>query len=301
MDKNALVFDIQKFCIHDGPGIRTNIFFKGCTLKCSWCANPESQSFEPELFVNKVKCIGCGNCVEACLNGTISEKDGQLIFDRTECVNCGKCVEVCHSDARKLYGEEYTIEEMITEADKDRPFYETSGGGVTFSGGEPALWPDHVREIAKHFSEEGISTAIETCGYAPWENYEKFIDYIDLVMFDVKIWDPEKHKEYCGASNELVFENLKKISKNNNTVIRMPIVPGINDSEEEIRSIAEYIKSLDTIETIHILAYHNMATGKYDGLGKTYALPDVEPPTDEHMQSIKTVIEEYGFIVKIGG
>ena len=301
MKNNSLLFDIQKFCIHDGPGIRTNIFFKGCSLKCSWCANPESQSFKPELFVNNAKCIGCGNCMKTCPNHAFSEKNGKQVFDREKCLVCGKCTRTCHAGARKLYGKEYTIEEIIKEAEKDEVFYENSGGGITFSGGEPALWPDHVGEIAEYFYKKGISTAIETCGYAPWKNYERFIEYISLVMFDIKIWDARKHERYCGASNDLIFENLKKISEIADTMIRIPIIPSVNDSENELHSVAEYLKSFETINRIHLLAYHNYALGKYEGLDKAYELDNVEPPSQEHMKKIKELFESYDFSVKIGG
>lgn len=301
MKSTPYVFDVQKFCIHDGPGIRTNIFFKGCALNCKWCANPESQSFEKDLFINAAKCIGCMKCSQACMNGAFYERNSQCMFDRSKCVSCGECVKVCYAGARKIYGKEYDVEDLIEEVESDETFYRTSGGGVTFSGGEPALCPDYVEIIAKYFQDKKISTAIETCGYAPWENYKRILPYIDYVLFDIKIWDSEKHKKYCGKSNELIFENLDKIVKTNNVTIRMPIIPEINDSEEELRSIGEYVKSLGKVNKIHILAYHNMATGKYDGLGREYTLPDIMPPTDEHMKWIKSVFEEYGLSVKIGG
>ena len=303
MSNKALVFDIQKFSVHDGPGIRTIVFMKGCPLHCEWCANPESQNFQPELLFYPDKCIGCGKCAEVCEMGCFpAMENGEIRFDRDKCVNCCKCAEVCYAEARHQSGDWMSLDEIKEAVDKDIVFYRNSGGGITFSGGEAMCFPEVVRDLAKYYKEEQqVSTAIETCGYVAWENYEQVIPYLDLVMYDLKCMNDERHMRYTGGSNKRILENLEKISKSVDTIVRIPIIPSVNDSEEDIDAFGTYIRDLGTIRTIHILAYHNYGMGKYEALGRNYQLKDLEAPSDEHMQEIKEQLEGYGFEVNIGG
>lgn len=302
MDKKVLVFDIQKFSVHDGPGIRTIVFFKGCPLHCQWCANPESQGFAPELLVYPDKCIGCGKCVDVCEAGCFAVKGEEIIFDRSKCIQCCRCAEVCYAESRRQSGKFMTLDEIKEEVDKDMVFYKNSGGGITFSGGEAMCFPEAVKELAKYYKKQGVSTAIETCGYASWENYQAVLPYLDLVMFDLKILDDEKHKQYTGGSNARILENVKKISKNVKTVIRIPIVPTVNDAKGDIDAFGAFISGLKPeISTIHILPYHNFGLNKYYALGKDYPLDVIKAPSDEHMNEIKAQLEDYGFTVVIGG
>lgn len=298
-----LIFDIQKFSVHDGPGIRTIVFFKGCPLRCQWCANPESHEFEPQLLLYPTKCIGCGKCVTVCEFGCFSLNDNkEVVFNRTKCIQCCKCSKTCYAESRRQSGKAMTIEEIIKEVDKDMVFYKNSGGGITFSGGEAMCFPEVVYELAKYYKDKGVSTAIETCGCVDWENYEKVLTYMDLVMFDLKIIDNEKHIIYTGGSNKQILENMKMISKIVNTIVRIPIIPTINDSKKEIDDFGKFISEMKgNINTIHILPYHNLGINKYHSLGKKYLLEDLEVPSEEHMDEIKAHLEGYGFNVIIGG
>ncbi|MDO4556372.1 MAG: glycyl-radical enzyme activating protein [Lachnospiraceae bacterium] len=303
MKKGALIFDVQKFSIHDGPGIRTIVFFKGCPMHCEWCANPESQVYCPELLVYPDKCISCGKCVEVCESGCyISGEDGTVVFDRTNCTSCGKCAEKCYAKAHILSGEYMTVDEIKEEVDKDIVFYKNSGGGITFSGGEALCMPEVVAELAKYYQEQDVNTAIETCGFAPWESFEQVLPYLDLVMFDLKIMDDEKHIKYTGESNKQILENLRNVCALVNTVIRIPIIPTINNSKEDIDAFGEFVSTLkDHVHMIHILPYHSYGLGKYKALGREYTLSDIEAPSDEQMEEIKQQLEGYGFTVQIGG
>ena len=229
-------------------------------------------------------------------------ENGEIRFDRDKCVNCCKCAEVCYAEARHQSGDWMSLDEIKEAVDKDIVFYRNSGGGITFSGGEAMCFPEVVRDLAKYYKEEQqVSTAIETCGYVAWENYEQVIPYLDLVMYDLKCMNDERHMRYTGGSNKRILENLEKISKSVDTIVRIPIIPSVNDSEEDIDAFGTYIRDLGTIRTIHILAYHNYGMGKYEALGRNYQLKDLEAPSDEHMQEIKEQLEGYGFEVNIGG
>ncbi len=303
MDSKVLVFDIQKFSVHDGPGIRTIVFFKGCPLRCKWCSNPESQNFESELMIYPDKCVGCCRCAEVCEAGCFIKGDkGGISYDRNKCINCGKCAEICYAEARRMSGKLMSIEEIKNEVDKDLVFYRNSGGGITFSGGEAMCFPETVRELAKYYKEvQGISTAIETCGCVAWESYEKVLPYMDLIMFDLKCIDDEKHIKYTGGSNKQILQNVRRIAKLADTVIRIPIIPTLNDSREDIDAFGKFIKELETVNVIHILPYHDLGLSKYAALGRNYMLKDIKTPSDEHMQNIKKQFERYGFEVNIGG
>ena len=262
---NAMIFDIQRNSFVDGPGIRTTVFFKGCNLKCAWCHNPESQSAKPQIMFYKDKCSGCGKCLEVCPNNL------------EKCDFCGRCEIFCASDARKVCGREYTVDEVFSEVIKDKAFYDNSGGGVTFSGGECMLQIDFLCEILEKCKENGIHTAVDTAGNVPWEYFERILKYTDLFLYDIKLFDREKHKQYTGADNKVILDNLKKLFEGGASVwIRIPVIPGANDTEEEMRKIKEFLKPYSPLK-IELLCYHKMGEHKYDALNMQmtqFSVPD---------------------------
>ena len=261
----AIIFDIQRNSFVDGPGIRTTVFFKGCNLKCAWCHNPESQSAKPQIMFYKDKCSGCGKCLEVCPNNL------------EKCDFCGRCEIFCASDARKVCGREYTVDEVFSEVIKDKAFYDNSGGGVTFSGGECMLQIDFLCEILEKCKENGIHTAVDTAGNVPWEYFERILKYTDLFLYDIKLFDREKHKQYTGADNKVILDNLKKLFEGGASVwIRIPVIPGANDTEEEMRKIKEFLKPYSPLK-IELLCYHKMGEHKYDALNMQmtqFSVPD---------------------------
>ncbi|RLC60937.1 MAG: glycyl-radical enzyme activating protein [Chloroflexi bacterium] len=298
----APVFDIQRFSVHDGPGIRTLVFLKGCGLRCPWCSNPESQLSQPQLMLYPEKCIGCHKCLEVCEFGAIFVEGEQLHYNRQLCRACGKCAEVCPAEARKLVGKYVDVDYVIKEIEKDALFYRNSGGGVTFGGGEPALFPEFVKAISTECRKRGINVAIETCGYAPWRNLKTIAASVDLIMFDLKHMDAHTHRKLCGHSNKLILDNLEKLCTlgGNEIIVRMPIIPGLNDEEENIHNTAEFVLSLGgAISRIELLPYHKFGIKKYERLGMLYQIEDVEVPSDEHMIAIRKIMEKYGLHVKI--
>jgi len=303
--KNATVtiFDIQKFSIHDGPGIRTLIFFKGCPLRCLWCSNPEGQLTEKELVYIEERCVHCFRCLETCPNGAIYIKDNRPLIDKQKCTLCGGCLKTCYSEALKLYGSDMDIELIMVEIRKDALFYKNSGGGVTFGGGEPLLWPDFIADLAERCKKEGIHTAIETCGAVPWSNIETVIPATDLFLYDLKHMDPKNHENFCGQSNDKIIENLQNLSRERKAevIVRIPIIPGYNDDKENIITMAKFISGLGTIKKIHILSYFKYHLKKYEWLGRDYLLEGLQPPSDEKMNEIKMLIEKQGLKVSIGG
>ncbi|MBE6750747.1 MAG: glycyl-radical enzyme activating protein [Ruminococcaceae bacterium] len=275
----ATIFDIQRNSFVDGPGIRTTVFFKGCNLKCAWCHNPESQSFEPQMMFYRDKCTGCGKCLEKCPNKLES------------CDLCGKCEMYCPAEARKVCGKEYTVDEVLKEVIKDKLFYENSGGGVTFSGGECMLRIDFLLEILKKCKENGIHTAVDTAGHVNFERFEKILPYTDMFLYDFKIFDSEKHKTYVGVGNELILENLKKLLELGAKIrIRIPVMAGVNDSVEEMNQIKEFLYSHGKPDLVELLPYHAMGENKYRAIG-------LEPqtfkaPTKEEMKVLREVFSE---------
>ena len=252
----ATIFDIERNSFVDGPGIRTTVFFKGCNLKCAWCHNPESQDFKPQMMFYKDKCKGCGKCKEICPT-------------TDNCMLCGKCCIYCPVDARKVCGKEYTVDEVFSEIIKDKSYYENSGGGVTFSGGECMLQIDFLLEILKKCKENGIHTAVDTAGYIPFEKFERILPYTDLFLYDIKLFDDEKHKKYVGVSNGLILENLKKLFKTGAKVwIRIPVIADVNDSIEEIEKIKDFLLEYGKVEKVELLPYHAMGENKYGAIGK---------------------------------
>lgn len=257
------VFDIQRNSYVDGPGIRTTVFFKGCNLRCEWCHNPEGQSFEQEMLFYKDKCIGCGKCVEKCPTGGIS--------DKAKCAFCGKCELYCPNDARRICGKEYDIDELMTELCKDRAFYEKSGGGITCSGGECMLQTDALSELLSACKDQDLNTAVDTAGNVPWSSFEKVLPFADMFLYDIKAITPQLHKKYTGVGNELILDNLKRLFKAQKRIwIRVPVIGGVNDTSEEIKKIADFLRPYSP-EKVELLPYHSMGEGKFKALGKTAA------------------------------
>jgi len=304
MDMEATIFDVQKFNVHDGLGLRTLIFMKGCPLACIWCSNPESQSITPELLFYEEKCIRSNKCFEVCPTHAIVQKENRLVLDKSLCSLCGKCVEACYAGAWQMSGRVVDEDYILKEIEKDVPFYKSSGGGVTFSGGEPLLHADFIKSVASRCQSEGINVAIETCGYVPWKNFEKVLGNVDLVMFDIKHMDPKIHKKLCGRSNLSILRNLRNLSQRGDVevIVRFPVIPGLNDSDDNINDTARFVASLNgNIKRVEVLPYHNYGENKYRRLGKTYLLKGLASPSDEYMQAIKSTMEGYGLNVQIGG
>jgi len=293
------IFDVKKFSIHDGPGIRTTIFFKGCPLACLWCHNPESQSREPELIFWESRCIKCGACREACGPGAIA---ADLTVNAEKCTLCGDCVAACYAEAREMVGQKMTAAQVMAEIERDVPFYDESEGGVTFSGGEPLAQPDFLLSLLQACQERDIHTAVDTCGFAPWPVLDTIRKYVDLFLYDLKLMDEAQHRRFTGASNELIFSNLRALSeRGHNIFLRVPIVPGVNDSDEHVRRMGAFAAALPHLKQVDVLPYHHIAAEKYQRLGKPYELPASHPPSDERMAKIVQILQEFGLQVKIGG
>ncbi len=312
---SGLVCNIQRFSLHDGPGIRTTVFLKGCTLRCFWCHNPESIRLTQELRLYPDRCIGCGACVEVCPTGAQGlSPEGELQFDRERCQACGACVEVCFAGARELSARRMTVPEVVAEVLQDRAFYESSRGGVTLSGGEPALQPEFSYEILAQCREAGVHTAIETAANVRWENLARLMPVTDMVMMDLKQMDPQKHRWATGASNALLLANARRLVETGKPIIfRTPVVPTVNDTPEEIAAIAAFVREMvllrrargdadgdgvgeDTI-TLELLPFHRLAGDKYRSLGLDYRATDLEPPTHEVMEALTATAAEQGITV----
>lgn len=301
MEKTAPVFNIQKFCTHDGSGIRTTVFLKGCNMRCQWCANPESLERNPQLLFYQDKCKGCGDCINLCSESAITIEDGKIVQNRELCINCGKCAEACFFDARALLGKERGVSEVFEEIKKDKLFYDTSGGGVTFSGGEPMLHIDFIEEITEKCRAEGIHVVAETCGCFP-EGIADRAAVVDEMLFDLKLIDEEKHYRYCGCTNRKILNNFKRACRLTKVQPRIPIIPGINDTKEDIELLAGFLKECGAeFPTLHILPYHNLGACKYLALGMDYALDDLPVPDNTYMGKVKKEFESYGFSIRIGG
>ena len=281
----ATIFDIVRNSFVDGPGIRTTVFFKGCNLRCAWCHNPESQAAQPQMMFYKNKCTDCGKCKEKCPNHL------------EQCGLCGKCTLYCPNDAREICGREYTVDEIMREVIKDVHFYENSGGGVTFSGGECMLRIDFLEEILKECKKNGIHTAVDTAGHVPFERFERIVPYTDLFLYDIKCYDSDKHKRYTGVGNELIMENIKKLLATDRSVwVRIPIIPTVNDSEEEMRNIKEFLVSCGYPEKVELLPYHVLGEHKYAATGR-----QVQPfsvPDNEKMTLLKNIFCKTEFPIK---
>lgn len=294
--KGLVVSSIERYAVFDGPGIRTLVFLKGCPLRCLWCDNPESQKIKSQIFLISDKCIGCGQCLTTCPQGaTTLSKTGEIKINRKLCTGCGKCVETCYAGARVVIGKYMTVRHVLEEIMKDSIFYRRSSGGVTLSGGEPLMQAESAREILRGCSERNIHTALETSGYADWESVKAILEYVDLVFLDIKHMDSFAHRKFTGVPNELILENAKNISLLKiPMIIRVPIIPGYTDSEENIKATAKYVVGLRTVNKIELLAYHGYGELKYERLGSRYRLKNLKPPSKERMERLKEIVESYG-------
>lgn len=304
MEKPNIV-NIQKYSIHDGDGIRTTVFFKGCALRCWWCHNPESQSYEKEPMINYEKCTDCGACQKHCSHGAIKFENGHFVTDASKCVGCAECTDFCILNNREVCGTQYEIKDLMKIIDKDKDFYEQSGGGVTLSGGEVMSAPiEYLETLCKRIKAKGYDLCIDTCGFAPTENYVRIAPYVDTFLYDIKVIDDEIHKKYVGQSNELILKNLETINElGANINIRIPIVVPVNDDDKSIADIIQYLKDKNIqVSRVNLLPYHNTGSSKYEKLRRPYLAKDCQVPSKDKMEKIKSEFEKNGFSnVKIGG
>ncbi len=300
MNSNTII-NIQKYSVHDGPGIRTTIFFKGCPLKCWWCHNPETQNKNHEIMFFEERCTACGVCVKRCPQNAIEINGNYPVVDENKCLLCGKCTDFCPNNAREYVGRDVTVQELMKEIIKDEVFYDESGGGVTFSGGEPLIYADFLNEVLKKCKDRGIHTTVDTSGCVPWESLEKVADKVDLFLYDIKLMNNAKHIKYIGVENVDILENLKKLSdKGCRIFIRMPIIAGVNDDNEHIDEAIKFLSHINT-DQVNLLPYHKMGMDKYRRLKMIYKLSGMEKPSDERMEEIADKFKKSGIKIKIGG
>lgn len=289
-----LIFDIKRYAIHDGPGIRTTVYLKGCPLSCAWCHNPEGQSALPEIIFWEQRCIHCNACRQVC------PQDADLFS--TACTRCGQCVLVCPAKAREMIGRPMSVQEVVDEIERDTIFYDQSGGGVTFSGGEPLAQPDFLGALLLACQEHEIHTAVDTSGFAPAETVRRLSPAVDLFLYDLKLMDDQAHRHYTGVSNQRILDNLALlVDLDKPVIVRIPIVPGITDGKENISALGHYIAELAGIQQVDILPYHRAGSDKYGRLQLGYSLAKVQPPTTEQMTVIASRLKAMGLNVTIGG
>ncbi len=298
---NGTIFNIQHYCVHDGPGVRTGVFFKGCPLRCRWCANPESNELRPQLMYDALKCIGCGYCVDACPTGAVLPTSGPVKQDRSRCTGCGLCVTACRTSAREIAGRTVSADEVMKEIRMDALFY-GSDGGVTLTGGECLLQPDFALELLRRSKAEGIGTAIETSGYTQFETFERIAPYLDIALYDVKVMDGEKHRQYTGVSNERILENLRRLSAELGipVIARTPLIPGVNDDEANLRAMGTFLREqVPTLREVDLLPYHRLGEGKWAQLeAAEHREVDTHVPGETELEACRKLLREYGLNVK---
>lgn len=299
-----LIYNIQKYSIHDGDGIRTTVFFKGCPLRCKWCHNPESQSYKREMLFYRERCVECGTCKEYCQNEATTYENG-IKIDYSKCTGCGICTEYCYQGARELAGQQYTIDRLIEKLKKDAMFYEESDGGVTLSGGEVmAQNMEYIEELVKKLHKKGFNVAVDTCGYCSYDNFRRVLPYVDTFLYDIKVIDPEKHQKYTGVENHIILENLVKLSRDGAKIeLRMPLIAGINDSSEDIIQTIQFIKRNEVcFEHVYLLPYHDTGKDKYVRLSRNYVGEKYCAPTQKKLQKIISIFKENDINnIRIGG
>ena len=298
-EDRGLIFNIQKFSLHDGSGIRSLVFLKGCPLKCTWCSNPEGQSYAPEIAFTETKCIGirqCDMCLKVCKPGAIRETgQGRVTIDRKRCDGCGECVDNCPARAFERFGRYMQVNDVIRVVEEDSSFYSRSGGGMTIGGGEPLSQPGFAVRLLKAARSRGIDAAIETSGYCDWKDMQNVCRNVDQFFIDIKSMDPEKHRRYTGVSNRRILENFQKLCRTfpgTPTVVRTPVVPGFNDEPEDIRAIVAYLNDISLSAAYELLPYHQFGEPKYHRIGKTYQLSHIAPPPSEQMHALKAIADQ---------
>ncbi|MBZ4023187.1 glycyl-radical enzyme activating protein [Rhodobacter sp. TJ_12] len=295
------VFDIQRYSIHDGPGVRTIVFLKGCPLRCRWCSNPESQAPEPELFFRASACIGCGQCLPVCPVQALSKTNPGFV-DRSKCIKCGECTKVCPTEALKRTGRRMTLAEVMQELRKDAIHYRRSGGGVTLSGGEPLMQSAFAKQLLMACHEQGWNTAMETTGCTTREVIRDVIPHVDNLLMDIKAIDPAVHQANTGVDNRIILENaLIAASLSPNPVVRVPVVPGVNDNEREIAAIAHFATLMPKVNTVHLLPYHSFGENKYTLLGRQSPMGATKDLRPDAILPLKAVVEAAGLNCMIGG
>jgi len=297
----AIVSDIQRFSVHDGPGIRTLVFFKGCPLRCQWCQNPETFIKQRQLIMHKNLCIGCGKCIQSCPQKAVYIENGEIKADKLKCKMCGLCAANCFADALDIIGIEYTVEEVLDIILKDKVFYKHSEGGATLGGGEVTTYSDFASELLRRVKEHHIHTAIETCGYSKWEDLKKVLQYTDLVLYDIKHSNCMLHRKYTGVDNTLILSNLKKtVDYGKRVILRLPLIPGINNDATVLTEIANIAKEYG-IKDIHILPFHQMGEDKWSGIGLDYTFKDIDPLSEQQIDQARDILQKKGLCVNIGG
>lgn len=292
----ANIFDIKHFAVHDGPGIRTTVFFKTCPLKCIWCHNPESICKQKQFGYLEHKCVSCGSCVNACPNGahTIAE-DGKHIYNRDKCVNCGACIKACPSGALSIYGKTVELDEVVEDVLSDKDFYESSNGGISLSGGECLVQADFCRELLIKMKEKNIHTAVDTCGFVAKDAIDKVLPYTDLFLYDMKAFDGDVHIRCTGQPNDRILENLKYIDNCGGKIeIRIPFVPGYNS--DQIEKIGKFLSTLKNLIKVKVLPYHNYAGTKYKSLDMENTLPE-NLPEDADIKNAEKILESFGLTI----
>ena len=297
----GFVTNIQRFSIHDGPGIRTTVFMKGCNLRCFWCHNPETLAAEPELQLFLDRCIGCGECFQRCPQHAHVLEDEERRFLRELCEGCGICAETCYAEGLVLVGDEMTVDEVVDQVLRDKPFYETSDGGVTLSGGEPLLQPAFSYAILERCRAEGVHTAIETAANFSWERVAAILPVTDLVMMDIKLMDSARHRECTGVPNERILENAHKLGEQPiPLIVRTPIVPGVNDNPDDVAAIAQFAATLPNLLYYELLPFHPMATSKYTSLDLDYGAKGLKTPPNEQIEALTRVAAGFGVTARHG-
>lgn len=299
-NQKATIFDIQRYSVHDGPGIRTLVFFKGCPLRCRWCQNPESIDKNPEMAFFEDKCIGCGECAKVCPKGAIVFEKAERI-DRELCDRCGKCAEVCYAEALTMIGREYDIRSLLDVVERDRPFYEQSGGGVTVSGGEPTVQFEFLLDFLRAAKEAGLNTVIETCGAFAWSKFETLLPHLDIIYFDLKAAEEEEHKRLTGAGNARILANARKVAKSGKKVVfRIPLVPDMTAAGDNVSGLIKLLEELEQDE-VHLLPYHKMGESKLQRIDSPFETLGLEPLSDEQIAEIREQFAAAGLKVSIGG
>lgn len=304
--EKAVIFDISHYMIEDGPGIRTNVFMKGCPLRCKWCSNVCGLKKEIQMTLRIEKCIGCGKCLPVCPAGAISMSENGTYVEQDfgRCINCMKCVSVCPAGARNSVGKEYTVDEALREVEKDRIFYRRGRGGVTVSGGEALMQAEFAAEFLKACKNAYLSTAVETSGCGKWTDLRKMIQYCDVLFMDCKHMNEKKHRELTGVGNTFILENIRRAAlecrqTNKVMVVRMPLIPGLNDDKENLLATARFVRKLEL--ELNILPYHNYGAGKYEWVGMEYPLKRLKPPSLEQIKAVSELLREERIHFTVGG